>query len=197
MSKNDIYILGLDLDGVTSDYTNGLRDFVARDRGMSTSEIPDPVNYSFADCDWPFVDMDDYKETHNRAVQAGLFRYLQPMPGVAEAIKQLRHEGVHVRVVTHRLLNNGTYAVVVTDTIQWLDLHGVEIDSICFSGLKDSIGASAYVDDSPSNVVSIREAGTPVFVFDHLYNRHLEGPRINNWAEGVKQILSHKKSLGL
>lgn len=191
------YVLGLDLDGVSAQYSEGLKTFVAQELGLPDSAFPVQRSYSFTESGWPFADRDEYMDMHCRGVERGLFRFLQPMPGIADAMRRLDDEGVHVRVVTHRLLRKGDYATVVADTVSWLDLHDIRYRSICFSSMKDSIGASAYVDDAPSNVESIRAAGTHVFVFDQPYNQDVAGPRIFDWETGVDQILEHKAKLGL
>lgn len=192
------YVLGLDLDNTAAQYTEGLRNYMIANYGYRPRDLPEPARYNFAETDWPFDTAEQYLEVHREAVEAGLFRGLRPMDGVVEAVKELRAEGVHVAVVTHRLLHDFTYHLVASDTVHWLDRVGLPFDSIAFSGRKSEIRSHAYVEDAPSNIAAIRAAGMKVFAFDKAYNRDLGGDRITNWSvDAVPQILQHKKALGL
>ncbi len=50
-------------------------------------------------------------------------------------------------------------------------------------------GADLYVDDSPGNIAAFRDAGLPVLIFGHRYNRHIDGPRIHDWTEAADAVL--------
>lgn len=196
--KNEKYVLALDLDNTVAMYTDGLRRHMVANHGYRMEDLPEPVNYNMAKCGWPFEDYGNFLDMHLEAVKAGMFRGLRPHPGAIEAAKIFQEEGIHISVVTHRLIQNNTYGMVATDTIQWLDNVGLRFNSISFSDRKSEIRAHAYVEDSPANILAIREAGMKVFTFDQEYNRHIEGERIYSWLDdGVEQILQHKKSLGL
>ena len=191
-NRKDPYILGLDLDGVCADYTKGLAKFVERETGIPATSLPEPHNYSFVKSGWPFTDIDDYLATHARAVEAGLFRWVEPMDGLKDGIDRLHDAGVHIFIVTHRLLRTGAYADIIGDTSRWLDVHGIKYDSFCATHLKQIVGPHIYVDDAPSNVEAIRGAGTPTIVFDQPYNQDVAGPRASTWPELVDMILHHK-----
>lgn len=185
------FVLGLDLDGVCADYTEGFRHFVANERGLDPSALPDPVDWDWTRCGWGIGSRQEYLDLHARAVAAGLFRELQPLKGVSEALWSLSDAGVRIRVITHRLIVSGGHGAAAADTVAWLETHGIPFWDLCFMADKPQVGADLYLDDSPANVAAFREAGLPVVIFDQLYNRHLAGPRVHDWAEAVGAVLSH------
>lgn len=183
-------VLGLDLDGVCSDYVRGLRDFVCRERAIDPASIPDPDAYNLAEASgWPFSDTADYLRTHRAAVQDGLYRSMPALPGVSDALKALDAAHVYIRIVTHRLFFGGMHRRIVTDTATWLDANELPYMSLCFAGLKDSIGATVHIEDSPSTISLLRETGQTVFVYDQPYNRGVKGLRITSWQHAVPLIL--------
>jgi 5'(3')-deoxyribonucleotidase len=54
---------------------------------------------------------------------------------------------------------------------------------------KGAVGAHVYIDDSPTNVESLREQGCRTIVFSNSTNRHLAGPRADNWLEVERLVL--------
>lgn len=192
------YVLGLDLDNTIAQYTEGLRTYMMANYGYQVKDLPEPIDYSFQKSNWPFPTVEDYLQTHIEAVAAGLFRSLRPMPGAVDALKILKDEGVHIHVVTHRLLQDHTYQMTVADTVAWLDHNHVPYHSLGFTSRKDSVRAHSYVEDSPSNIAMLRDAGMKVFTFDKLYNRDIPGDRIKSWeGDALDKILAHKSELGL
>lgn len=193
-NRKDPYILGLDLDNCCVDYTGAFAQFVEREKGLQPGSLPEPTNYSFVKSGWPFKDTADFLETHGRAVDQGLFRWAEPMPGLREGIDKLHDAGVHIFIVTHRLLRTGTYGDIIGDTARWLDVHGIRYDSFSATVMKQIVSPDIYVDDAPGNVETIRASGTETIVFDQLYNRHLPGPRARNWDELAEMIVRHKET---
>lgn len=188
-------VLGLDVDGVIADYAGGLRPYAAADMGIVAESLPEQGLYDIVSA-WNFDDYAHYQRVHRAAVEDGLYGNLPLIPGAADAIRELSNAGVHVRIVTHRLFIGGQHARVVSDTVAWLEKHRIPYMSLCFTGLKDSVGAHAYVEDSPSNIAALRAEGWPVFVADQPYNRDVDGPRITDWSDGAGQILEFLRELG-
>jgi beta-phosphoglucomutase-like phosphatase (HAD superfamily) len=54
---------------------------------------------------------------------------------------------------------------------------------------KGAVGAHVYIDDSPSNVVSLRDAGCYTIVFSNSTNLTLPGPRAKDWTEVEALVL--------
>jgi 5'(3')-deoxyribonucleotidase len=191
MKERPPFVLGLDLDGVCADYTGGFRRFVAAERGVDPALLPDPVDWDWTRCHWGIASREEYLDLHARSVSAGLFRELDPLPGVSEALWRLSDAGVHVRVITHRLIISGGHGAAAADTVAWLESHRIPFWDLCFMADKPQVGADLYLDDSPANISAFHEAGLPALIFDAPYNHHLEGPRVRDWTEAADAVLRH------
>ena len=179
---DDRIVLGVDLDGVCADYEGAFRSAVMRQQGRDAAELP-PQTVMDAYSQWGFT-FDEFEEAHRRAVlEDRMFRHMEPLPGVSEALWELSDLGVWIRIITHRLIFNWAHEISAADTAAWLDAHQIPYRDLCFIGDKPNVGADLYVDDSPNNIVSLREAGRAAIVFDQPYNRHLPGPRAEHWNQ--------------
>lgn len=184
------FILGVDLDNVTANYTAGIAQFMREEYGWREEDTPPPTDYDFIKAKgWPFADRADFLQKHQEFVDRGGLLGLKVMEGASETLHALVAEGVKIRVITHRLLRNGTYTQVMSDTGRWLDAHRIPFHEICFTGLKASINVDLLIDDAPENISAVRAAGMPVAVFDQPYNRHFDGLRVFNW-EGIGNLVS-------
>ncbi|SDF40551.1 5'(3')-deoxyribonucleotidase [Blastococcus fimeti] len=188
------FVLGLDLDGVCADYTDGFRRFVAAERGVSPDTLPDPVDWDWTLCGWGISSREEYLDLHARAVEAGLFRDLDPLPGVSAALWRLSEAGVRIRVITHRLIVSGGHGAAASDTVTWLERHRIPFWDLCFVAAKPEVGADLYVDDSPTNLAAFSAAGLAALVFDQPYNRHVTGPRVADWAAAADAVLAHREA---
>ena len=177
----DVFVLGVDLDGVCGDYTSAFRAAVAADRGIDPAELGSQRTWEFRE--WG-IGPDDFDHYHRSAVlEHRMFKTMDPIPGAAEALWRLSDAGVWVRIITHRLCVNWGHAIAVADTVEWLDRTGIPYRDICFLGRKPEVEADAYVDDGAHNVVALREAGNDVIVFDQPYNQDVDGPRAYGWPD--------------
>lgn len=187
---NDEFVLGLDLDGVTARYTEGMAQVVEEDRGLEPGSLPEPTDWNFAN--WGFQPGDFTKYHTELVVNRNGFRTLTPMEGASEALWRLSDAGVWIRIVTHRLVISKQHAVVASDTIAWLEENSIPYRDICFLGAKVSVAADLYVDDGPHNIEALREGGKNTVVFDQPYNQHSPGPRVKDWLELEKFVLDAK-----
>lgn len=189
-------IVGLDLDGVCGDYTAGFRPYAASYLGVDPADLPDPQTYNLVNAGWGFADIQGYLDAHRTAVKDGLYAKMPAIEGISEAAHKLSEAGAHIRIVTHRLILGGSHRQVVSETAEWLDAHRIPYMSLCFTGLKDSVGAHVYVEDSPSNIDLLRDHDWDTFVFDQPYNQAVAGPRINDWEEGADIIIQKLRDIG-
>jgi len=184
-------VLGLDLDGVCADYTTGLRAHVTASRGLDPdhcrAELPEPHHFSLVASGW-FREESQFRAAHAEAVAAGLFATMTPIAGVSEALWRLSELGVHIRVITHRLMTGGGHRRAVSDTVTWLDAHRIPYSDLCFMGDKGQVGADLYIDDAPHNIAALRAVGCPTIVFNQPYNQGVAGPRALNWVEAEAMI---------
>lgn len=189
MSQTELpYTLGLDLDGVCGEYIPAFRDHVARYKNIDGNTIPDPKTWDFVEAGWPIEDAEEFRKLHSDAVKDGLYRSMMPMPGVSEALWKLNDLGVHIRVITHRLIVKHLHFITASDTVMWLDRHKIPYRDLCFAGAKTQVNADIYIDDGPHNVELLRGVGAKVIVFDAPYNKDLEGPRVSNWEQAYRII---------
>ena len=184
------FVLGVDLDGVCGDYESALRASVASRRGVDPASLaPQRSTGHFTEWD---LTAEGFQEAHRIAVtEDRIFRTMEPYPDVAEVLWRLSDAGVWIRIITHRLLFNGLHESSAADTAVWLDQHDIPYRDLCFIGDKAMVGADVYIDDSPHNIIDLRESGRTAVVFDQLYNRFLDGPRVHSWREVEPLVLSH------
>jgi len=180
-------VLGVDLDGLCGDYEGALRRSVAQRNGWDPANLP-PQTTMDAYSEWGLT-FEQFQHAHRTAVvEDHIFRTMEPLPGVSEALWRLSDAGVWIRVITARLLFNGIHEASAADTAYWLDANNIPYRDLCFITTKPDVGADLYVDDSPANVIALREAGRDTIVFDQPYNRHLSGPRAHSWHDVVHHV---------
>ncbi|MEX2503993.1 MAG: hypothetical protein WD378_04035 [Egicoccus sp.] len=181
------FVLGVDLDGVCADYETAFRNSVMRQLGRGVDDLP-PQTVMDAYSQWGMT-FEEFEQAHkNAVVEDRMFRHMEPLPGVSEALWELSKMGVWIRIITHRLLFSGAHESSAADTAYWLDHNDIPYRDLCFIGDKPNVGADLYVDDSPSNIVALREAGRSAIVFDQPYNRDLPGPRATSWQDVVAKV---------
>ncbi len=181
------FVIGVDLDGVCADYTTAFRRIAAMEWDVQLDSLTTEVSWDFAE--WG-LDRESFLELHRTSVQDHrMFRNMPAIDGVSDALWRMSDAGVWIRIVTHRLVTNWGHALIVSDTVDWLDTHSIPYRDICFLGRKPEIEADAYVEDAPHNVEALRARGNTVIVFDQPYNRHLDGLRASTWAE-VETVVS-------
>ncbi len=181
MSTDDVFILGVDLDGVCGDHTAAFREVVAKVKEVPLDALPLARSWSFTEWD---LDPEGFDYYHRIAVlEQHMFATMPVMDGCADALWRLNDAGIWIRIITHRLYVNWGHATSVSDTVKWLDSSQIPYRDICFLGAKPQVEAHAYIDDAPHNVEALREAGNTVIVFDQPYNQHVEGLRAHDWGE--------------
>jgi 5'-nucleotidase len=172
---------------VCADYEGAFRTSVARQLSRDGGDLPAQTVMD-AYSQWG-LSFEEFEQAHRRAVlEDRMFRHMEPLPGVSEALWELSDLGVWIRIITHRLIFNWAHETSAADTAAWLDAHKIPYRDLCFIGDKPNVGADIYIDDSPGNIISLREAGKTTIVFDQPYNRDLPAPRATSWAEVVTTV---------
>ncbi len=182
------FILGVDLDGVCGDHEAAFREVVATELGVDPATLGPQESWDYHA--WG-VDDEAFMRIHRKAVlEYRMFRTMPVLDGVAEALWRLSDAGVWIRLITHRLYANWGHQVAVSDTVAWLDEHGIPYRDLCLLGNKPQVEAHAYVEDAPHNIEALRGTGNPVIVFDQPYNRSLGGLRAKTWGEVEEIVVS-------
>lgn len=188
-------VIGVDLDGVCSDYVEGFRPYAADYLGTTPDSLPDPTVYNLGKAGWGFKSTADYLEAHKLAVRQHMYADLPILPGATEALQELSEAGCYIRIVTHRLIFGGAHQIVVSDTAKWLDDNNIPYMSLCFTGLKEDIGAHLYIEDSPDNITALRNGGTKTFVYPQTYNTEFTTDRMDDWAHGAQLIRGYLEDI--
>jgi 5'-nucleotidase len=188
------FILGVDLDGVCGDYTAALRAVVAAERGVDPATLPAERSWDFRE--WG-LDAAEFERLHQAAVlEHRMFRTMPAIDGAAEVLWRLSDAGVWIRIITHRLYVNWGHATAVADTVEWLDGANIPYRDLCFLGAKPQVEADCYIEDAPHNVAALRATGAHVVVFDQPYNRAVDGPRADTWADVEELVGARMAELG-
>ena len=179
------FVFGVDLDGVCADFYGMMRPIVADWLGVDV-EMLSPTDFEYGLKAWGVRDGVHYQRIHRYAItQRRLFLDVEPIPGAGPALRRLAEDGVHVRVITHRLFIPHFHQQAVTQTVEWLDKHGIPYWDLCFVADKVEVGADLYVEDTPKNIESLAMLDKPVIVFTNPTNRDLEvgDMRADTWQD--------------
>lgn len=187
------FVFGVDLDGVVADFYAGLLPIAADWLGVAEETLPAEVSYGLPE--WGMETAPGgYEALHKYAVtQRDLFASLPPIAGAPQALRQLSNADVRIRIITHRLFIKYFHQQAVQQTIQWLDYHDIPYWDLCFMRDKSAVGAHLYIDDTPSNVMSLRATGHSAIVFSNSTNRDIDAPRADTWDAVVDQVLDAQR----
>lgn len=188
-------VLGVDLDGVCADFYARMREIAAEWFEKPIAELPTHVSFGLQE--WGVGDRAQYESLHRFAVtQRELFKTCPMIPGARKYLRMLSNEGYRIRVITHRLFIQYFHDRAVLQTMEWLDDHGIPFWDLCFMKDKDQVGADIYIEDSPSNIRQLREAGYLTICFANSTNREVAEPRADSWErayELVKELTRTKE----
>jgi 5'(3')-deoxyribonucleotidase len=188
MSRNG-FVLGVDLDGTCADFYKGLRPIAAEWLGVPLDTLTTEVSWDFPE--WGINKAPGgYEDLHRFAVtQRELFARLEPLPGAPMALRRLSKADVRIRIITHRLIIKFFHQTAVRQTTDWLDSHDIPYWDLCFMRDKGAVGADLYIEDAPGNIEQLRREGLPTIVFTNSTNRHLPGPRADNWDDVYDMVM--------
>ncbi|MEO8185326.1 MAG: 5'-nucleotidase [Deltaproteobacteria bacterium] len=181
------FVFGVDLDGVVANFLLGLRPIAAEWLGVRESELTGDVSYGLAE--WHLERMgkdpeDGYERLHRFAItQRNLFRDLPPLEDAPATLRRISALGVRIRIITHRLYIRNFHRLALTQTIDWLDHHGIPYWDLCFMKEKAAVGADLYIEDSPGNIQALRAAGCEVICFGNSTNLDVAAPRVTSWQQ--------------
>ena len=95
-------IVGVDLDGVCSDFYGRMREIAAEWLERPLDDLTTDVSYELRE--WGIDKPDQYESLHRFAVtQRQLFETSPMIPGARLYLRKLSDEGARIRIITHRL----------------------------------------------------------------------------------------------
>jgi len=190
--NDNIFILGVDLDGVVGDFYEAIRKIAAEwlDRPLETLT----TEVTFGLDEWGLAEFGGYDRLHRFAVtQRNIFRDMEPIKNAPAILRKLSNQGIRIRIITHRLFLKFSHRTTITQTVDWLDNNDIPYWDICFMNDKGAVGAHVYVDDAPENIISLRNQGYKTIAFSNSTNRGLPGPRANDWFEVERLIMEARE----
>jgi 5'(3')-deoxyribonucleotidase len=160
--------LGIDLDGVITDFNGGWMERYDRDFGVRL-DPSDVVGWDGLQALTRFGSMDEFwawAQGDGRSV----FLDLPPMPGALEALERL--------AAKHRIvILTARFDWAIADTLAWLADHRVTAREIHFVEDKARIPCDVYLDDAPDQIAAFleRASGATVCRAVRPWNRALPG----------------------
>ena len=185
-------VIGVDLDGVCADFYGRMREIASEWFERPLEELPHEVSWGMSE--WGVSDKSQYESLHCFAVtQRELFKTMPMIPGARKYLRLLSDEGYRIRIITHRLFIHYFHASAVQQTVEWLDSHGIPYWDLCFMKEKEEVGADIYVEDTPYNVLQLRERGLYTICFANTTNRHIGSPRAASWQEVYEMVKANQR----
>jgi 5'(3')-deoxyribonucleotidase len=190
--NDNIFILGVDLDGVVGDFYGAIRKIASEWLDKPLETLTTEVTYGLEE--WGIDEFGGYDRLHRFAVtQRNIFRDMEPLKDAPATLRKLSHLGIRIRIITHRLFLKYSHRTSITQTVEWLDKYDIPYWDLCFMNDKGAVGAHVYIDDSPDNIINLRKQGCKTIVFGNSTNRNLPGPRANNWLEVEHLVLEARE----
>lgn len=170
-----------------ADFIGALRPIAAEWLGIPARKLPRQITYGMPE--WHLENAGGYDALHRFAVtQRGIFRNIKPIPGAPAVLRRLSADGVRIRLITHRLFIKYFHQEAITQTVEWLDRHGIPYWDLCFMRDKAAVGADLYIEDTPDNILKLRQDGHKTIVFSNSTNLSLPGPRAISWQQVEKLV---------
>jgi len=186
------FILGVDLDGVVGDFYGAMRKIASDWLNKPLDSLTTEVTYGLDE--WGLAEYGGYDRLHRFAVtQRNLFRDMEPIKDAPAVLRKLSSRNVRIRIITHRLFLKYSHKATITQTVDWLDSWDIPYWDLCFMADKGAVGAHVYIDDSPANVIRLRDQGCYTIVFSNSTNRDMSDPRANDWQEVERLVMEAMK----
>lgn len=173
--------IGADLDGVTYRFDDKMRGYLVEHRGYKAKELPEPVRWAHWDV-WPLTKR-EWLTYFADGIEAGYIfsgDATDAYEGALHTLGAWCAEGHEVHVVTHR----PPEAEAIT--VEWLAAADVPHTSLTFSADKTCVPVDVMLEDNIDNALACAEAGIPVLLFDHTWNREVWVHEGEEWdADGL------------
>lgn len=134
--------MGIDLDGVVANFTQGWMDFYNREFGTDL-EVEDSQRWNDLVELTHFRNIGEFWRWSSDLDGRSVFWHLEPFPGAVEALTELSVEGHEIVIITTK----PRYAH--GDTYDWIEKHAVPADEVHILEDKWLVDADVYLDDGP------------------------------------------------
>lgn len=197
--------IGLDLDGTTGDFTDGLRNYMGKVSKLNIApadwktHFPDPADYAMwkGEGAW-YTSREDFLNHFQEAERKGIYRDIPVYPTASKVLHELRNYGFNIKAVTAR------GAEFNEDTSEWMRKHNIPVSALLNPGTnKQTVpNIDLYIDDAPHVVNQLLEHNKTVLVMNQSYNtkdiaEHDNAKRVSNWddnvVEAIFQLLDKRK----
>ena len=177
-------IINIDLDGCVSHFGDDIRYWIAQMEGVEPEDVVVP----------PWGQQDGkFDRWWRLGVEKGFVWGLYsspPIEGAREALWKLSDAEFHLRIVTLRLVQSWNHALIVENTVKWLDTHNIPYRSLSFIGpgeKKSDFKAIAAIDDRPLHVREYQEADINGFLLAQPWNKNdRDGLPVTDWEGFVE-----------
>jgi len=180
--------LALDMDGVLANWDGGfkkswddthpdLRHFYPTERTQFKLSEEFPPEYR--------------EHAVNLSRVGGFYRNLEPLPGVIEALAELKEMAQASRLEVFILTAPMTrHATCAQEKVAWVEhyLGPWWVDGMCIIRDKTRVNATYLVDDKPEITGSMKPTWEHI-VFEAPYNRNVNRKRMTHWSQWKTELL--------
>ena len=162
--------LGIDLDGVVANFTQGWMEFYNRQFGTELV-VADSRRWNDLVDLTHFADIGEFWKWSSDLDGRSVFWHLEPFPGAVEAVRDLAEAGHDIVIVTTKP------KFAVGDTHAWIELHEIPAVEVHILEDKWQVPCDVYLDDGPHvlpGLVANRPEST-VCRYVRPWNRPLPG----------------------
>ncbi len=134
--------LGIDLDGVVANFTQGWMNFYNRQFGTRLSVADSQRWHDLVELTH-FADIDEFWKWCSDLNGRSVFWHLEPFPGAIEALRSLDEAGHEIVILTTKP------SFAIDDTHEWIETHLVPASEIHILEEKWLVDCDVYLDDGP------------------------------------------------
>ena len=171
--------IGVDLDGVVADFTDGWTSQYEKDFGKTISEN-DITEWGLAKPLTHFEEEVDFWNWAKDIDGASIFRNLKTYNNAIEVLVDLSLKGHEIVIISSKPWWS------IHDTLMWLGENKIPSKEIHFTEDKWKVSCDVYIDDAPHQLESFVENVPEKLIlrFVRQYNRFVEGTvDLKSWEE--------------